>query len=174
MNLYLIRHAHALSEEENPSRPLSPRGRRQARALALQLSSSSSFTAKEFWHSGLVRATETAQIFAAGLGLPKTSLRHVQGLLPEDDPVAVADLIQRRGEDDLAIVGHEPILGRLASLLLQGREEPVVLDISKGAVLLLQPGSGRHRRSGLSRWQLRWMLSRELLAGDPRKSSPTP
>jgi len=174
MNLYLIRHAHALSEEENPSRPLSPRGRSQARALALQLSSSGCFTAKEFWHSGLVRATETAQIFAAGLGLPKSALRHMQGLLPEDDPLALADLVQRRGEADLAIVGHEPLLGRLASLLLQGKEEPVVLDISKGAVVQLQPGSGRHRRTGLSRWQLRWMLSRELLVGTPRKSRSAP
>lgn len=169
MNLYLVRHAHALAEEENPSRPLSTRGRNQARALAQQLAAAGCFTAKEFWHSGLSRATETAQIFAAGLGLPKTSLRHVQGLLPEDDPLAVADLVQRRGEPDLAIVGHEPMLGRLATLLLRGKEEPVAIDISKGAVLLLQPASGRHRRTGFMRWQLRWMLSRELLASGGRK-----
>ena len=43
MQLYLIRHAHALAEEIDPDRPLSPKGRAQIKKLARFLQAKSAF-----------------------------------------------------------------------------------------------------------------------------------
>ena len=51
MQLYLIRHAHALAEEIDPDRPLSPKGRAQIKKLARFLQAKSAFAPAELWHS---------------------------------------------------------------------------------------------------------------------------
>ncbi|MRG61649.1 histidine phosphatase family protein [Agromyces sp. CFH 90414] len=62
-HLYLVRHGEQLDAEHGlPDGPLSPRGRRQAEALAERLGGIPFDAA---WHSPLQRASETAQIIAA-------------------------------------------------------------------------------------------------------------
>jgi phosphohistidine phosphatase len=152
MELYLVRHAHAVDEEVNPARPLSERGRRQVKALAKFFQANGAMHPAEFWHSSLVRSRETAELLAKGLGL-KAPLVEIDGLEPMDDPAGLMRRLKGLA-GSLAIVGHEPHLSTLAAMLL-GSDNPIFV-VRKSAVIALE-GAG-------TRWQVRWHLSPELLA----------
>jgi len=85
------------------------------------------------------------------------------GLLPEDNPVAVADRLDR-ADQAVMIVGHEPQLGVLATLLVRGKLKPVGFEFKKSAILALEKSAGRHKKSGRARWRVRWHFSPELLS----------
>ena len=157
MLIYLIRHAHARAGADDAARPLSARGRRQAAALARWLARRERFAATEIWHSPLVRARETARPLAGRSG-PRRQLREIAGLAPDDAPPPVADKL-RRVRRSVAIVGHEPHLSALATLLLTGHAGPAAVVLKKGAVLALER-TGRH-------WQVRWLVSPALLGSSP-------
>jgi phosphohistidine phosphatase len=162
MRLYLVRHAHALAEDENPARPLSPKGTVQAQRLAAFLSGPCAFRPDVLWHSPLVRSRETASALLPAAG-PEATLVETPGLLPEDDPAETAARLEARGPGpDLAIVGHEPHLSALATLLLRGKPHPVGFSMKKGAVLALEP-AGTHKKTGLTRWRVLWHLHPDLL-----------
>lgn len=152
--LYLVRHAHAVDAEENLARPLSKRGEQQVVALAAFLGRSGLFQPAELWHSSLVRSRQTAVLLAARLHLA-APLRLMPDLEPEDDPRAVARRI-KASTHPLAIVGHEPHLSALASLLVADRMDASLFVMKKCAVLALE-GAGPH-------WRVRWHLAPDLLA----------
>ena len=151
--LYLIRHAHALDAEVDEVRPLSTRGEQQVRALAEFLRGKDVFRPEEFWHSSLVRAQQTATLLAQRLRL-SAPLSLMPDLEPEADPRAVARRIKARSRP-LAIVGHEPHLSALATLLVTGRAEPPSFLMKKCAALALDGGGDF--------WAVRWHVSPELL-----------
>lgn len=154
MDLYLIRHAHAVNAKENPQRPLSDRGRKQARALAKFLARGNAFQPAEIWHSSLVRSRETAALLGQTL-VPAAALRSVTGLEPEDDPAVIARQL-RSQEQSIALVGHEPHLSALATFLVTGSAQAPLFLLKKCSALRLE-GLGAH-------WQVRWQISPELLA----------
>ena len=154
MNVYLIRHAHAVDAEENPERPLSKRGREQVRALAVFLTRSDLFQPAEFWHSPLLRSRETAELLGKELRL-RVPHELVPELEPESDPHAAARRI-KGATQAVAIVGHEPHLSALATLLVAGRTEPPRFVMKKGAALAIE-GVGTH-------WSVRWHVSPDLIA----------
>ena len=149
MTHYLIRHAHAVPEEENPIRPLSEWGRKQVAALCPSLRAAS-FKPAEIWHSPLARSRETAALLAAGLGL-SARVEEKEGLQPGDDPEGIAKALM--GEKrEIAVVGHEPHLGILAGLIVNGGRPGAAFDFHKAGVLAL-------RRVG-PRWQGEWLARR--------------
>jgi phosphohistidine phosphatase len=152
--LYLVRHAHAVDAPADAARPLSPKGRDQVRALGRFLRSSGAFLPEEIWHSPLVRSQETAALLARQLRLDVPLLLQ-PGLEPEDKPEMVARRL-RSATRSVAIVGHEPHLSALASLLVRGRAAPPAFVIKKCTALTLE-GTGRF-------WMVRWQVSPELLA----------
>ena len=163
MRLYLIRHAHAVSEQENPSRPLSPRGRLDTARLASWLRANRALDPSQLWHSPLERSRETAAILAHGLDLD-TVIVETPGLLPEDDPTEMAERLETfPSAANLALVGHEPHLSALATLLVRGKRKPAAFEIKKGAVLALEPSGDVHKRTGRPRWHVCWHISPELL-----------
>lgn len=167
MKLFLVRHAHALTEEEDPRRPLSARGNATTRRLAVFFRASSALSAvRAVWHSPLPRARETAELLVKEAGID-AALVETAGLQPEDDPVVIADRLERV-EQTVMIVGHEPYLGVLATLLVRGKIKPVAFDVKKNAVLVLEATGGRHKKSGRIRWRVRWHFSPELLPGEGR------
>lgn len=153
MQLHLIRHAHAEDTRPDPLRRLSKRGCRQVRTLARFLRRSEALAPKEIWHSTLVRARETAELLAERTRL-KVPLREIAGLAPEDNPARFARQLATC-EKTVAVVGHEPFLSALASLLVAGAPAPVRFAMKKGAVLTLE----RERRH----WTVRWHVSPDLL-----------
>src|SRR5688572_19724910 len=98
MLLHLVRHAHAVTEEENPSRPLSPRGRGEAARLARFFVGNGCFKPTQLWHSPLLRSRETADELLKRLALDAVVVE-TSGLLPEDDPHELAERLQLHPKD---------------------------------------------------------------------------
>ncbi|MGH7944663.1 MAG: SixA phosphatase family protein [Opitutaceae bacterium] len=153
MNLFLIRHAHALGADEDPARPLSPRGREQVLSLAEFLERSGVFQPAEFWHSALVRSRQTAELLARRLRLA-APLALIPDLEPEASPKTVVRRI-RAATHAIAVVGHEPHLSALATLLVAGKAEPPAFVMKKCSALALE---------GIDAfWSVRWHVSPDLI-----------
>lgn len=152
--LYLVRHAHASDAAEDAARRLSHRGHEQLADVARCLKAAGVFEVDEVWHSPLVRARETAEVIVDRLDL-KARLVELAELTPEAAPALVARRLQRTTAC-VAVVGHEPHLSSLASLLVAGSEDPVVFLMKKASVLALEMAGG-------GRWAVRWHISPEIL-----------
>jgi phosphohistidine phosphatase len=147
--IYLIRHADAVSDEVDPERPLSARGREQVSKVCGILRENPGFNPGQIWHSPLVRSRETAELLAQGLKL-SAPLVLMAGLSPEDDPSKMMGILQAE-TGDVAVVGHEPHLGVLASLMVHGPDRAVLFfHFSKASVLALSP-EGRL-------WRPEWLV----------------
>jgi len=170
LRVWLVRHTAAVPGADDARRELSPAGRAAAQALGRQLRRTGALAgARMCWHSPLVRARQTAAGMLAALG-GDVPARVVAGLAPEDDPGPMADRLERRVRGDLIVVGHEPHLGRLGTLLVRGRAGPGLFELKKGAVLALERTERKHRRSGRRRWRVRWLLAPELCPPPPAKT----
>jgi phosphohistidine phosphatase len=146
--IYLIRHADAVSDEVDPARPLSPKGREQVARVCAALGKGS-FKPAEIWHSPLVRSRETAELLAQGLKLPAPVILK-PGLEPDDDPSVIAALLKAE-KADIAAVGHEPHLGVLACLMVHGPTRPAIFfPFPKAGVLALS--------SDGKRWRSEWLV----------------
>ncbi|HEX3730346.1 MAG TPA: histidine phosphatase family protein [Opitutaceae bacterium] len=158
--LYLIRHAHAADAANDFTRSLSAKGRKQVEKLARFLERCEAPAPAEIWHSPLVRARETANLLADGLkwGGPRIVF---PGLEPEADPGAVALRIEATPAP-VAIVGHEPHLSALGSLLVAGKSWPPLFLMQKCSVLALE----RSGEEPEGRWCVHWHIC-PLLTGAP-------
>lgn len=155
MKLYLVRHAHAVSDSEDPTRPLSAKGFTVARDLTKWLREQTVIDVAEVWHSPLVRARQTAEIMIDGLRL-KAKLREVPGLLPEDPP-ATTSLALQKARDSLMVVGHEPHLSGLAAQLVGIDLAKGGVEFKKSAVLCLE------RVMVGAPWIIAWLLPPKLV-----------
>ena len=153
MRLYLVRHGEAKSAEEDPARSLTDRGRRDVEKVAAFLRPLG-LCVSAVWHSGKARAIQTAEILAAALAPPAPLLRR-EGLAPTDPVEPVAEEIAGLF-GDLMIVGHMPFVGRLASLLVIGRDVPEVAAFRAGGALCLEGG-------GQEPWRVGWMIVPDIL-----------
>ena len=146
MILYLVQHGDAKPEAEDPERPLSHRGRDDVRHLAGLLARAGVHVAR-IEHSGKRRAQETAELLAAELR-PPAGVGTLPGLAP-NDPAAPLAAELASCVDDAMLVGHLPHLGRLATLLLAGREEPALVHFTPGTLARLERAAG---------WHLAWLV----------------
>lgn len=122
MDIYVIRHAQALDRGqpiEDGLRPLTPRGRKDARRLG-KLLRREEVSLDALVTSPLVRAVETASQVAEGLEYDG-ALEVAAELAPGRDPMEVVRevLLPRADLDAMAIVGHQPQLGLLLGMLLR-------------------------------------------------------
>jgi phosphohistidine phosphatase len=160
-HLYLLRHGDALHEDEDPARPLSSRGQMQVRVVADFVRARGGIRVERVWHSPLRRATETAELFCDRLELAATR-REIDGLLPDDDIRGVARRLSGFGYP-LLVVGHEPHLGRLASILVCGNVDQELVDFATGGLLCLERESTKSRTI---LWRIRWFITPGLLADE--------
>lgn len=125
MDLLLWRHAEAVDGEIDHARELTDRGHKQALKMADWLKHNEPKRLKVLV-SPTVRTRQTASAFTDQFEI-------ISALGPER---GVADLLAATGWPDAAgaclVVGHQPALGRLASLLLSGTESD--WTIKKGAL----------------------------------------
>jgi phosphohistidine phosphatase len=148
--IFLIRHADAVSDEEDPERPLSARGREQVGAICGILRKGPGFKPAEIWHSPLARSRETAELLARGLGLSAPIVLK-PGLEPDDDPGKISAILSAEGRD-IAVVGHEPHLGVLAVLMVEGPTRAgIFYPFPKAGVLALSRKGKRWRPEWLAR-----------------------
>lgn len=148
MLLYLIRHAEAADLIPDHARPLTEHGRTQVRALAKFLRNPKAFAPQEIWHSPLLRARQTAELLVAELGFKGPCLE-ARGLTPEDDPSDIVETLLVT-EKPIALVGHEPHLSALGSLLVAGAANPPVFVMKKGGALALECVA----RQAMVRWHV--------------------
>lgn len=152
MKLYLCQHGDAVAKTFNPDRPLSDSGREDIERLA-NFFKPKALTVSKIMHSGKTRARQTAESLAVAFetGRPTES---VSGINPNDDPkVFAASLTQQH--TDLLIVSHLPFLAKLASFLLTGEEDRILLAFLPGSIACLE-------RSETDAWTVAWMFRPEL------------
>jgi phosphohistidine phosphatase len=150
--LYFVQHGLAVSKNDNPERPLSEDGIRQTRAIASQLLSSN-IPVSGIYHSGKLRAKQTAEIFASILNINK--LAAVEHLSPNDD---VSLFSQQLNTDQVLYVGHLPHLEKLVSSLVTGKDSPSVLKFKNSAVVCLEKND--------SLYHISWYLTPYLAGGE--------
>jgi phosphohistidine phosphatase len=134
LNLYLMQHGEATSEQENPDRPLTATGRAAVEHVAARARSAGVRLDRRF-HSGKLRAAQSAELLATALG---GRIERLDGLAPHDSVPPVAAWLRRFAEP-IALVGHLPFLGKLASLLVAGDEQVGVVRFSMGGLICLAP-----------------------------------
>ena len=112
--IYLVHHADAVGPGVDARRPLSDRGRAAAFLLADE-AVRRGVRPDAIWHSGKLRARQTAEIFWQ-LCHPAATLTAERGLQPADPPAWTRDRLIGDTRD-LMLVGHMPHLARLLRLL---------------------------------------------------------
>jgi phosphohistidine phosphatase len=150
MLLLLIRHAEAEPRDaarwpEDADRPLVNKGRRRQRRMSRRLRRRG-LVPDLLLASPWARAWETAEIVSDVVGCP-TPVR-CEALAGPPDLARLADAIGQAAPDAVVgLVGHDPWLGELASLLLTGTPAGLAIDFPKSGILgiradRLEPGAG--------------------------------
>jgi phosphohistidine phosphatase len=153
MLVYLVQHAEAKREEEDPRRDLTEKGRMDIECVAHHLKRLK-LQVRQIVHSGKTRAQSTAAILAMHLK-PSAGVLEAPGLAPLDDPGIWSDRIAKLDENIL-LVGHLPHLGRLAAILLSGDKDKNIINFQMG-------GAVRLRRMAIDQWAVDWMIVPELI-----------
>ena len=148
MRLFLVQHGEALDKTVDPERPLSDQGREDVAAMAGRLSDAG-VRVERVWHSGKLRAAETAGLLARAV-FRRGGEEAIAGIGPNDDVAAFAQDADVWGQDTL-VVGHLPFMGRLVAHLLTGDVDAPLVAFRPGAVACLERGGDGH-------WLLLWML----------------
>lgn len=150
MDLLLWRHAEAEDGEDDLKRRLTERGLKQAQTMAAWIRARQPKDLRIIV-SPAIRTQQTA----AALDLPFETHRKIGPDACVSELIAASGWPQASGS--ILIVGHQPSLGRLASLLLSGHEAE--WSIKKGALWWL---SNRVRR-GETQTVLRAVIPVEFL-----------
>lgn len=147
MKFYLVQHGKALSKEENEARPLSNEGKKEIENISSFLRQSCIEIEKVF-HSGKLRAKETAEIFSKQVS--DGGVYQIEGMNPNDDVVDFSRCLI----DNAMYVGHLPFMGKLVSLLLSNSIDSQILKYQNGgAVCIHSNDTGYH---------IRWYITPEL------------
>lgn len=156
MKLYLVQHADAMSEDQDPARPLSEKGMRDATNMAAFLRGAE-VQVDEIVHSGKLRAEQTADVLSQAVwGGQATSA--LPGLGPNDSVDYLCNTILAAG-GDLMVVGHMPFMGRIAAKCLSGQPVGGLVAFEPGSVLCLQ----RLDEGAPVPWALEWFVRPSML-----------
>jgi phosphohistidine phosphatase len=153
----MIRHAIAVDEgapeyEEDSQRPLTDKGKKKMRQIAKGLRA----LGADFdliLSSPYIRASETAEILADVFKI-KADIAFSDHLIPMGDPdLLIAEMNEKYNANSIALVGHEPFLTSLISLLVS---ENAGMDITlkKGGVCRLSADDLHHTHKATLEWLL--------------------
>ncbi len=137
MKCYIVQHGDALSKEDNPDRPLSEDGRDDIQALARKLQHLG-IQPKRIYHSGKLRAQQTADIIAARLGCQQ-AVQALEGIGPNDDAAGFAAKLKNISVDVL-IASHMPFVQKLCNALLG--DDAIDFHFSPGKLVCLDIREG--------------------------------
>ena len=158
MEIFLLRHGLAVERgapgfKNDSARPLAPKGIKQLKKVSRALAEMD----LEFdliLSSPFLRAQATAEMVAAGLK-SKKRLKFSHGLEPEKNPLHFIRELQRLKPSParILLVGHEPFLSRLISVLTTG-ESALRLDFAKGGLCRLEVETLRVGKCAALAWLL--------------------
>jgi phosphohistidine phosphatase len=154
MRLYLVRHGDAVTAEQDIQRPLSHKGQDEVSTMAKFLQANN-ISVDQIYHSGKLRAEQTAIALAAGkvTGVPVAIL---PGMLP-DDPVSPVAISCNGWKQDVILVGHLPFMAKLVSELVLDRTDMQLVDFQTSAILCLE-------RIAIFHWCISWLMNPSLLS----------
>jgi phosphohistidine phosphatase len=161
LSLYLVRHGIAAERgEAYPSddvRPLTPDGMAKFRKAVNGLARIG-ISVDMVLTSPLLRARQTAEILAKGLGNAKVV--DTDALRPDERfDRLVRAVTDSSGNTAIALVGHEPHIGQAAGRLI-GKSGP--LAFNKGAVCRIDFDTWPMDQPGRLRWFLTQRMLREM------------
>jgi len=151
MLLYIVRHGIAIDREDpkcpsDPERYLTPEGIKRTCEVAKHIAVLIE-RPKVLISSPYVRAMQTAEIFAEGLGNTKSKIEKTDHLLPGADPSAFfRELGRKKALDSVMCFGHAPQLDELISAALGVKKD--LTELKKAGVACielvhLQPPAGK-------------------------------
>jgi phosphohistidine phosphatase len=165
MDVYLVRHAIAEARDpgrwpDDAERPLTPEGiarfRSAARGLRRIVPKVDAALSSPY-----VRAWQTAEILRDETAWPAPE--PCPPLEAVSAPSAAVGVLQAHGQrSSVALVGHEPYLSSLASLLVTGDEHALRLELKKGGVALLALDAEPAPGAALLRWSVSPKILRAL------------
>ncbi len=158
MNIFLLRHGIAVEPGtpgfvEDAQRPLTPKGKGKLKKIARAMERLE-LKFDLVLSSPYIRARQTAEIFARGLNI-KRALEFSDALIPSGNLKKLIDVLNHLESkpQDLLLVGHEPTLSELISLLVSGAPGSSVL-MKKGGLCKLCVSDLRHGRCATLEWLL--------------------
>ena len=158
--LYLLRHGIAVdpgsSGMPDDARPLTEKGVKRMRQIASGLCALD-LDLERIVTSPLPRARETAEIVALALGA-NDRLEISKILQTGSDALAVERWLRDRAEERMMLVGHNPTLSELVSLLVVGARMSPICELKKGGIAALQRVAGP-----VGLFELSWLATPRLL-----------
>ena len=152
MKLYLLQHGDSLAEEVNPERPLSEAGMKDIEKLGKFLEDID-ITFSNIFHSGKLRAKQTAEMIAKCISYPKPVEAHA-GLNPNDEVFIVANELDKLKGDTL-LVGHLPYMSKLVGHLVSGEKNQTLVSFEPGTLVCLE--------KTLNFWAIYWIIRPQLI-----------
>ena len=154
LRLYLVQHAEAKSKAEDPERPLSGKGLMNIRKIGKFAKQNLRIDVAQIFHSGKLRAKQTAEILADHL-LSTKEVIIKETLEPLADPKIWRTRLEK-AKEDIMLVGHLPHLNKLASDLLCSNENSEVITFRMGAIICLERDNQNH-------WAIHWIITPDNL-----------
>ena len=158
MKLYILRHGIAVEPgtpgyAKDADRPLTPEGERKLRQIA-EAMEALELSFDLILASPYLRARQTAEIIAEALKARK-KLELSDSLTPGGSVKKLVELLNRLqpSPESVLLVGHEPYLSGLISLLVSGKETFAVV-LKKGGLCKLSTDSLQHGRCAALEWLL--------------------
>ena len=158
MNLYILRHGIAVEPgspgyAKDADRPLTPEGERKLLQIAKAMEALD-LTFDLILSSPYLRARQTAEVVAEARKAHKR-LEYSDSLIPGGSTKKLVEFLDRLQPtpESVLLVGHEPFLSGLVSLLVAGNEGFCVV-MKKGGLCKLAIDSLKHGRCAVLEWLL--------------------
>jgi len=158
VNLYILRHGIAVEPgtpgyAADSDRPLVPEGERKLRKIAKAMEALE-LSFDLILASPYLRARQTAEIIA-GAAKPKKKVELSEALTPGGSPKKLIESLNRLKPtpEDVLLVGHEPNLSGLISLLISG-EPDLCIAMKKGGLCKLTAEPLEYGRCAILDWLL--------------------
>jgi phosphohistidine phosphatase len=158
VELYLMRHGEAAPGAPDAGRRLTPDGAAAVGRVAAR-AGVAGVRLDHVYHSGLVRAQQTAELLAGAVSTADRVGRR-EGLAPSDPVAPIArwllDPAVLDGPQSIALVSHLPFLDLLAARLVAGRDDAQAIAFAPGLLVRLVP---KRQQDG---YCLVWALAPEI------------
>src|ERR1041385_3939688 len=156
MNIFILRHGLAVDHgapgyPDDASRPLTAEGKAKVRQIARAIEKLD-LDFDLILSSPLKRARQTAEIAAEELRLNK-KLAFSDALTPHGNTKDLINQINQLEPKNIVLVGHEPYLSELISLLVSG-SSGFSVELKKGGLAKLSSEDLKHGRCASLEWLL--------------------
>src|SRR4029077_8239853 len=141
MQLYIVRHGIAVDREDpkcppDPERYLTEEGVEKTKQVAKGVAALAA-SADLLLSSPYVRATQTAEIFAAALDYAKQKIRRTDLLLPGADPsLLFRELVKDKQSSSVFLFGHAPQLDDIIATAVGSKRH--ITSLKKAGVALVE------------------------------------